>query len=92
MPPIVQEAGPSLVLPLIGLAALSVNVPLGYLREGARKYSASWFLYIHLSIPLIAFLRIRGHLSPWFIPLFVVCAVAGQLIGGRIRRRGEQES
>lgn len=92
MPPIVQEAGPSLVLPLIGLAALSVNVPLGYLREGSRKYSAAWFAYVHLSVPLIAFLRIHSRLSPWFIPLFVVCAVAGQLIGGRIRRRGEQES
>ena len=92
MLPIVHETGTSLLLPLIGLAALSVNVPLGYLREGTRKYSAGWFLYIHLSIPLIAFLRIRGHVSPWFIPLFILCAIAGQLIGGRIRRRGEQGS
>ncbi len=89
MPPIVHQSSPHLVLALIGLAALSVNVPLGYLREGARKYSAAWFVYIHLSIPLIAFLRISSHMSPWFIPLFILCAVAGQLIGGRIRRRME---
>lgn len=92
MPPIVHDTSSFLILTLIGLAALSVNLPLGYLREGTRKYSAAWFAYIHLSIPLIAFLRISSHLSPWFIPLFILCAVAGQLIGGRIRRRGEQES
>jgi len=92
MPPIVHEISPSLILILIGLAALSVNVPLGYLREGTRKYSTSWFVYIHLSIPLIAFLRINSHLSRWFIPLFILCAVAGQWIGGRIRRRGGQET
>lgn len=92
MPPIVHETSPFFILVLIGIAALSVNVPLGYLRQGTRKYSAAWFVYIHLSIPLIVFLRISGHVSPWFIPLFIVCAVAGQLIGGRIRLRREQES
>lgn len=92
MPPIVHPPSPVLVLSLIGLAALSVNIPLGYLREGARKYSAAWFIYIHLSIPMIAFLRISSHISAWFIPLFILCAVAGQLIGGRIRRRVEEVS
>jgi hypothetical protein len=92
MHPIVHKTGLFLILALIGLVALSVNVPLGYLRKGARKYSAAWFAYIHLSIPLIVFLRISRHVSPWFIPLFILCAVAGQLIGGRIRRRREQES
>lgn len=92
MPTIVHETSPLLILTMIGFAALSVNVPLGYLREGARKYSAVWFLYIHLSIPLIAFLRISSRMSPWFIPLFILCALAGQLIGGKIRKRGEQES
>lgn len=89
---IVPGPAPFLVLTLIGLVALAVNIPLGYLREGSRKYSAAWFAYIHLSIPLIAFLRIRRHLSPWFIPLFLLCAVAGQWIGGRIRRRWEAAS
>jgi len=70
----------------IGAAALAANVPLGYLREGKRKYSLGWFVYIHLSIPLVAFLRISSHLTPWVIPVFVLCAVAGQLAGGRIRQ------
>jgi hypothetical protein len=70
----------------IAVAAVGCNVPLGYLREGARKYSPAWFLYIHLSVPLIAALRIFNHLSYWNVPLFIGCAVAGQLLGGRIRR------
>ena len=75
----------------IGAAALAANIPLGYLREGQRKYSLRWFVYIHLSIPLIAFLRISSRLTPWVIPVFIVCAAVGQLAGGRIRqarRRG----
>ena len=70
----------------IGAAALAANIPLGYLREGKRKYSLGWFVYIHLSIPLIAFLRISSHLTPWIIPVFVLCAAAGQLAGGKIRQ------
>lgn len=76
----------------IGAAALAVNVPLGYLRAGARKYSARWFLFIHLSIPLIAFLRISSHLTAWAIPVFVLCAIAGQLAGGRIRLARESRT
>lgn len=88
---IVQQADPRLALLLIGMTALSVNVPLGYLREGKRKFSVGWFVYIHLSIPLVAFLRIESDLSAWFIPLFILCAFAGQVIGGRVRRRSEPE-
>lgn len=72
---------------LIAALAFLCNIPLGYLREGTRRYSAAWFLYIHLSIPLIAGLRVWNRLSYWLIPLFVACAVAGQLLGGRARRR-----
>jgi hypothetical protein len=71
---------------LIGVIALGLNIPLGYLREGHRKYSLAWFVYIHLSIPLIAYLRIANHITSWFIPFFLLCAVAGQIVGGRFRR------
>ena len=70
----------------IGAAALAANIPLGYLREGTRKYSLGWFVYVHLSIPLVAFLRISSHLTPWVIPVFILCAIAGQIVGGRIRQ------
>jgi hypothetical protein len=70
----------------IGAAALAVNLPLGYLREGTRKLSLQWFLYVHLSVPLIAYLRIANHVSAWAIPPFVACALIGQIAGGRMRR------
>ena len=70
----------------IGVLALALNIPLGYLRQGRRKYSFPWFVYIHLSIPLIAYLRIANHITSWFIPFFLLCAIAGQIVGGRVRR------
>ena len=76
------------IILIIASAALVCNVPLGYLREGVRKFSPAWFLYVHLSIPLIAGMRIFNHLSYWMIPVSIACAVSGQLIGGWLRRRG----
>ena len=73
------------VLVLIS-AALIGNLPLGYLREGTRKFSFKWFLYIHISIPFIILLRMGMGLSYWFIPFSLGSAVMGQLIGGRYRR------
>lgn len=70
--------------------ALLANVPLGYLREGSRKFSVRWFVYVHLSIPLIVFLRISNGFGWDIIPFSIACAVAGQLLGGRVRRRKER--
>lgn len=70
----------------IGAAALAINVPLGYLREGTQKLSLAWFVYVHLSIPIIAWLRISNHVPAWAIPPFIACALLGQVAGGRMRR------
>ena len=77
------------ILPLAGLLTFSfgVNLPLGYLRETSRKFSLRWFVLIHLSIPFIIVLRLMLGFSWPYIPLTLSCAVAGQLIGGRFRRR-----
>ena len=74
----------------IGATALLLNIPLGYLREGQRKFSLAWFVYVHLSVPLIAWLRIANHVTSWLIPFFILCAVAGQIVGGRVRRRADR--
>jgi hypothetical protein len=77
---------------VIGVTALVLNLPLGYLREGQRKYSLAWFVYVHLSIPVIAYLRIANHVTSWLIPFFILCAIGGQIAGGRARRRAEKGS
>ncbi len=67
--------------------ALGSNLPLGYLRETSRRFSLRWFVLIHLSIPLIIALRTALDFNWEIIPLTLACAVAGQIIGSRIRRR-----
>ena len=75
---------------LIAITAIAVNIPLGYAREGFRRFSVGWFVCVHLSVPLIAWLRHENHVSAWGIPAFVACAVLGQIAGGKARwiRRG----
>lgn len=76
-------------LPLAALLIFSfgTNIPLGYLRETSRKYSLRWFVLIHLSIPFIVVLRNQFGFGWRIIPFTLICAVAGQLVGSRIRRR-----
>ncbi len=78
---------PALKLTALLLFALLANLPLGFLREGSPRYSLRWFVYIHLSIPFIIALRVWEGFGWKVIPLTLVCAVAGQFLGGRIRRR-----
>jgi len=66
--------------------AFAMNLPLGYLRQGVKKLSFKWFLYIHLSIPFIIVLRILLGIHWYYIPFSLGSAVAGQLVGGRLRK------
>lgn len=69
---------------LIALLAFIINIPFGYLRNKTQKFSARWFLYVHLSIPLIIAARLLSHTDYRYIPIFILAAVAGQILGGRI--------
>ena len=66
---------------LVSLLCLVINIPLGKQRERSRKLSWQWFFWIHASIPFIIALRIGLHLHPIAIPVNIVAAVLGQLIG-----------
>ncbi len=74
---------------LISLLAFSLlaNIPLGYLREDTERFSIRWFVYIHLSIPLIVALRYSLGFGWEIIPFSIACAVAGQILGSRFKRR-----
>lgn len=76
-------------MPLVMLLmiAVSVNLPLGYLREASRKYSLRWVVFIHASIPLLVIMRQFYGFSWHWIPVTLGCAVLGQVLGGWIRRR-----
>ena len=70
--------------------AFAVNIPLGYLREGSPRLSVKWFVYIHLSIPFLIALRISYGLGWAVVPYSIACAVLGQILGGRVRRRAKR--
>ena len=67
----------------IALFAFLLNLPFGYMREGSRKFSLPWFLYIHAPIPLIVLMRIKAGLGLGAIPFLFLSAFLGQLFGGR---------
>lgn len=75
---------PHYIIPAASLTVFSFicNLPLGRWRSTVKKFSLNWFLAVHLSIPLIIFLRIKLGLSAWDIPLNLAAAIAGQFVGG----------
>jgi hypothetical protein len=77
------------ILTFLGLLALAllVNIPFGYLRQQYAKFTFGWYFYVHISIPIIIYLRVKSGFSWKFIPLTLGSAVIGQIIGGKIYRR-----
>ncbi len=76
------------------ICVLIVNVPFGYWRAGARKYSAVWFMAVHAPIPLIVAIRLLAGVG-WRLktfPFFVAAYLGGQLAGGALRRRRQARS
>ncbi len=74
-------------LMLVIMFAVIVNTPLGYLRRNYEKFTFGWYFYVHISIPVIIYVRIKAGFSWKFIPLTLAGAVAGQLLGGRLYDR-----
>lgn len=70
----------------LSLFSFFVNVPLGYIRENHPSFSFRWLFWIHASIPLIIYLRITLGTSVVFMPVSILLAVAGQVVGSCWRR------
>jgi len=77
----------ALLVAALMILGIVVNIPMGYLRQSCPKFSIGWWFYVHISIPLIFYLRIKAELGPQFIPFTLVGAVVGQIIGGRLYRK-----
>ena len=76
----------------MALTAFLVNIPFGYLRQGTKKFSVAWFVWVHASIPLIIYLRISLGTSKMFIPAAIAIAVCGQWAGSRLRAAKKNSS
>jgi len=72
------------------LLVIIINIPCGYLRQGYEKFTFGWYFYVHISIPVIIYLRVKAGFSWKLIPLTLGGAVAGQIIGGVIQRRWQR--
>ena len=72
------------------LLALCINLPLGYLRQAYEKFTFGWYFYVHISIPVIIYMRIKFGYNWKYIPLTIGAAIIGQILGGRIRHWREQ--
>jgi len=79
--------GPVIKLMGVTAIALLINLPLGYLRQNYEKFTFGWYFYIHISIPIIIYLRVKSGFSWHFIPITIGGAVIGQILGGRIKRK-----
>ena len=69
---------------LLFVFTLLINLPFGYARSKAKRYSFRWFLYIHVPIPVIFLIRTISHIEMRYIPFFIVAAVVGQIVGGKL--------
>jgi len=74
------------VITFISLFAFSLNIPFGILRTKFNKYSLGWFLCIHAPIPLVAGIRIFTKVSFYYIPLFLIVSILGQIVGGKLKK------
>ena len=79
-----------LVLGVVFLAFI-ISIPCGYIRQNYPKFSITWWILIHLPIPLIILLRIKAGLNWHFIPMTLGGSVAGQVLGGAMHRRRKHD-
>jgi hypothetical protein len=73
----------------VAAAVLALNLPFGYWRAGVLKFSRSWFLAVHLPVPLVIALRLSFRIG-WHPLTFAVLIAAffmGQLCGGLYRKQ-----
>ncbi len=73
---------------LVGLAVIALNVPFGFWRARARRFSLPWFLAVHAPVPFVIGFRLMSGIGwqPATFPLMVGAYFVGQFGGGLIGR------
>ncbi len=64
-----------------------INLPFGYIRSKADKFSKRWMMAVHIPVPFVFLLRVFSGLNWTVIPLLVLSDIAGQIAGGKLRKR-----
>jgi hypothetical protein len=68
------------------LIVFLINIPFGYVRSNASKFSRKWMMAVHIPVPFVFLLRIFSGFNWTVIPLLVISDVAGQIAGGKLRK------
>jgi len=71
----------------LSLVIILFNIPFGYLRQGTKKFSFLWFLYIHLPVPFVVLMRSTFDVELSFktAPLLFGSYFLGQFLGKKIK-------
>lgn len=74
---------------LMGLFTFLLNLPMGYWRQGVRKFSWQWIVAIHAMVPVVILMRRMMHIgfAWWTFLITIPCYFGGQFVGARLRKR-----
>lgn len=64
-----------------------INIPCGYLRSNYKKLSFMWFLFIHLPVPFVIYIRyVNGIDLSWTLAPFLFGSYfLGQYVGKKLK-------
>ncbi len=70
-------------LVVVALIVFLINVPFGMLRSKHEKFTLMWWLYIHIPVPFVIFLRVYSDIgfALYTYPILIAAFFIGQLTG-----------
>jgi hypothetical protein len=73
---------------IVAAIVFLLNIPFGYWRAHARRFSWQWFMSIHLPIPAVIAFRIFAGLGWRFVtfPVLIGAFFIGQAAGAGMQR------
>lgn len=76
---------------LMAVITFLLNLPMGYWRQGVRKFSWQWVVAIHAMVPVIILMRRMMDIGFvwWTFLITVPCYFGGQFVGARLRKRAQ---
>jgi len=68
------------------LLVFLINLPFGYWRYSAARFSKRWMMAVHIPVPFIFLLRVFSGFGWTVVPLLMISDFAGQFAGGELRK------